>query len=248
MRRFPHSLQAAHDFWRPNRFGLKFYPAPGGGRRPFALICPGGAYRLVCSFLEGVPVARELNRRGYHAFVLYYRVKEKARWPAPREDLERAVREIYDHADDWNLDTHGWSLWGSSAGGHLAASYCTEGHDVPKPAALVLTYPVVTMGPLTHAGSRENLLGKAPSEEEIDLRSVEKHVDGSFPPAYIWCGAADSSVDPENSRMLARALEAAGVPHRLEIFEGVGHGVGLAKGTAAEPWLDHAVRFWNEQR
>ena len=60
-------------------------------------------------------------------------------------------------------------------------------------------------------------------------------------------GTADELVDPENSRMLAAALREAGVPCRYERFEGVGHGVGLARGTAAEPWFDYALDFWQQQ-
>ena len=90
--------QAAKDFWRPNQYGLKRYLIEDGKQHPFALICPGGGYGMVCSFVEGLPYARELNKRGYHAFVLYYRVKKKARYPAPQEDLERAIREVLAHA------------------------------------------------------------------------------------------------------------------------------------------------------
>ena len=51
-----------------------------------------------------------------------------------------------------------------------------------------------------------------------------------------------------NSRMMEAALEQAGVPHKAEEFAGIGHGVGLAEGTNAEVWFDHAVSFWEEMR
>lgn len=247
MRTFSENLQAAYDFWRPNRYGRKPYLIQDGKKHPFAVILPGGAYRMVCSYVEGLPFAKALNAKGYHAIVVYYRIGKKAAYPAPQDDLERAIREIFSHAADWNLDTQNWSLWGSSAGGHLAASFCTERRDVPKPNALILTYPVVTMGRETHAESRKNLLGADPDPALPDRLSVEKHITGDFPPTYVWNGTADASVDPRNSRMLAEALKKAGVLYRHEEFEGVGHGVGLAKGTNAEPWFAHAVSFWEEQ-
>lgn len=241
------TLQAVYDFWRPNRFGLWPYLLNDGKQHPFALIVPGGAYGMVCSYVEGRPFAKALNERGYHAIVAYYRVGKKARHPAPQEDLEQAIRTVFGHAESWKLDTADWSLWGSSAGGHLAASYWTEPRAVPKPNALILIYPVITMGDLTHARSRENLLGKHPDPALIDRLSIERHIPKDFPPTYVWNGTADASVDPKNSRMLEAALTAAGVKHVAEQFEGVGHGVGLARGTAAEPWFDHAVAFWREQ-
>ena len=44
--------------------------------------------------------------------------------------------------------------------------------------------------------------------------------------------------------MLARELEKAGVPMKLEVFPNVVHGVGPGTGTAAEGWMDRAVDFW----
>lgn len=237
-------LQSIHDYWRPNRYGLRPYLVRDGKKHPFALICPGGAYGMVCSYVEGMPFAKELNAAGYHAIVAYYRIGKKARYPAPQQDLLRAIRDVFAHADAWNLDPSDWSLWGSSAGGHLAAGIWTESPDVPRPNALILVYPVITMGEGTHARSRENLLGRQPDPALIERLSLERHILKDFPPTYVWNGTADASVDPKNSRMLEAALRAAGVPHVAEQFEGVGHGVGLAKGTTAEPWFAHALAFW----
>ena len=72
-------------------------------------------------------------------------------------------------------------------------------------------------------------------------------MNADYPPTFLWCGDADKTVDPDNSRMLADALAACHVPHRLTVFPGVDHGVGLGKGLACEQWLDEAVTFWKEQ-
>ncbi len=246
MRTFSENLQAAYDFWRPNRYGLKPYLIKDGKRHPFAVICPGGGYSMVCSYVEGLPYAKALNDRGYHAIVVYYRVKKKAHYPAPQDDLERAIKEIFAHAEEWKLDTGSWSLWGSSAGGHLAASFCTEHRGVPKPNALILTYPVVIMDEHTHADTRRNHIGEQPDPALFQKLSVDRHITKDFPPTYVWNGTDDRSVDPRNSRALAKALKNAGVRYLHEEFTGVGHGVGLGKDTAAEPWFDHAIAFWEE--
>ncbi|MBR2806963.1 MAG: alpha/beta hydrolase [Oscillospiraceae bacterium] len=240
--------EAVRDFWRPNRYKLEKYLVNDGKEHPFALICPGGGYSMVCSFVEGQPYAKELNRRGYHAFVLFYRVKGKARMPAPQEDVARAVKEMFDHSAEWKADTRCWSLWGSSAGGHLAASFSAEVAEELRPGALILTYPVITMGGATHSGSRDLLLGKDPTPDQIDRMSVEKHVTAQYPPTFIWYGTEDKTVPPENSREMARSLKAAGVPYCLEEYPGIGHAVGLGKGSTCEPWFGHAVSFWEEQR
>lgn len=244
----PERIRKIFDTIRPNRYALRAYLVRDGRTHPFAVICPGGAYRKVCSYVEGMPFARELNRRGYHAVVVYYRVREKARYPNPHEDLKRGIEEILSHEKDWRLDTEGWSLWGSSAGGHLAASYCTLKLGTPSPAALILVYPVVTMGEKTHTETRSNLLGENADPEMVEMLSVEKNISPGFPPTFVWYGTADTSVDPANSLMLQRALERADVPCIIEAFQGIPHGAGLAKGTAAEVWLDDAVGFWEDAK
>ena len=244
---FPVFVQRIKDTYRPNRYAMKPYLINDGKKHPFAVICPGGGYGMVCSAGEGMPFAKELNKLGYHAFVVYYRVKKKARYPQPQQDLKRAIEEIFAHADEWKLDTSSWSIWGSSAGGHLVASYAMENWGTPKPTALVLVYPVITMGKYTHGGSRDNLLGKNAGEDMINKLSVELNVTTDYPPAFTWYGTADDCVPPYNSKMLCEALEKVSVPCRIEEYDGIGHGVGLAKGTVAEPWFKNAVAFWEEQ-
>ena len=249
---FSQMLQASHDTWCRSRYERKRYRIQGGKKHPFAVICPGGGYSMVCSFLEGVPYAKRLNEMGYSAFVLYYRVRGQAKYPAPQEDLACAVREILANAERWNLETENYSVWGSSAGGHLAASFGTETmgyahYGLPEPGALILCYPVITMGSLTHPGSRENLLGKHASDESAALCSVENQITENYPRTYVWCGDADRLVPPENSRMLSQALKAKGGAHLLREYPGVDHGVGMGKGLACEGWFEEAVGFWRKE-
>ena len=240
-------IERMHDLHRPNKYELRPYLINDGKKHPFAIICPGGGYGAVCSFVEGKPFAEQLNRLGYHAFVVYYRVKDKARYPHPHEDLRRAIEETFSHAEEWRLDTADWSIWGSSAGGHLAASYCTENRGTPKPSAIVLVYPVITMGDYTHKGSRDNLLGKNPREDMIKKLSVELNIHSDYPPTFIWYGTADDTVAPINTKKLVTALKKNCIPHKVEEYEGIGHGAGLAKSTVAETWFSHAVEFWKAQ-
>lgn len=241
------------DTYRKNAYGLKSYRLKDGKNHPVAIICPGGGYRRVCSFVEGYPFAKKLNAMGYHAFVVYYRVNVLARYPAPQEDLARAVRELHSRAEEWNLDMEGYSVWGSSAGGHLAASFGTENmgyvhYDLPKPGALILVYPVVTMGEKSHMGSRNFLIGEHPTEEQIHFASVEQQVTPAYPPTFLWWGDCDGTVNPDNSRMLKAALEDNKIPCTCIEYAGVDHGVGLGKGLPCEGWIEKAVAFWDTQR
>ena len=246
--------QTLKDIYRLNRYALDDrFVLRDGRTHPFAVICPGGAYQTVCSFIEGTPIARKLNELGVSVFIVYYRVRRKARWPHPQDDLACAVREILDRAEEYAVAPENYSVWGCSAGGHLAASFGTENmgyprYDLPKPGAIVLCYPVISMdGALTHPLTRDNLLGRRATAAMERFASVDENVTADYPPTYLWCGDADATVPPENSRRMAAALKAAGVPCRCEIFPGVDHGVGPGTGTAAEGWIAHAADFWREQ-
>lgn len=242
-------IAAWKDITRKPGYELKFYPAPGGKKAPFALIAPGGGYQAVCSFVEGEPFARELNKRGYSAFVLYYRVAKQAQYPAPQDDMARGLKEILDHAQQYNIQTEGFSIWGASAGGHLAASFGSDAvgyahYGLPKPAAMVLVYPVITLGEHTHKGTRNNHLGKNAPADMVKKLSVQNLVTGNYPPTYIWNTLEDKTVPPINSRLFAQAAQEAGVECRYHCYNSGPHGCGLARGLACEGWFDEAVAFW----
>ena len=252
-RNLPTKIREFTDTYRKNQYKLVPYLIRDGKKHPIAIICPGGGYRRVCNFIEGYPFAKKLNKMGYHAFVVYYRVRNLAVYPNPQDDLARAVREIHDHAKEWNLDMKGYSVWGSSAGGHLAASFGTDTmgytkYGLPKPGALILVYPVVTMGDDTHSGSRNYLIGAYAAQEYIDLTSVHKQVTENYPSTFLWWGDCDGTVPPINSLMLKDALEQNRIPNLCIEYQGVDHGVGIGKGLPCEGWFEKAVAFWQSQR
>ncbi len=243
--KFDELIQAVKDFWLPKKYRLEKYLINSDEKKPFVLIIPGGGYQMVCSFIEGLPIAKELNKRGYNAFILRYSVKKNAKYPAPLNDVIKAINYIFSNAEKLNVDTKNYSVWGFSAGGHLASLYGAnyEKYNLAKPSAIILSYPVITMGELTHEGSKNNLLGKNPTIEEINATSVEKLVTSSFPNTYIWCSKEDKIVNPENSLLLVKALSDHNVKFKFHEFNRGKHGCGLAKNTECEPWFNEALYF-----
>ncbi|HEY8900878.1 MAG TPA: alpha/beta hydrolase [Chthoniobacterales bacterium] len=234
-------------------------PAPA---RPAIVVCPGGGYGMLSSH-EGEGYARWLNQHGINAFVLKYRLGSKGyRHPAMLEDAARAVRTVRARAGEWHVDPARIGIMGSSAGGHLAATLLTH-FDAGNPAASdpiekqssrpdfgILCYAVITMGPFTHQGSKDNLLGKDPSPELVELLSNEKQVRDDTPPCFIWHTTEDKVVAVENSLLFASALRAHHVPFDLHIYEKGGHGMGLghrsADSAALHPWTGDLLYWMNE--
>lgn len=228
---------------------IEKYIINDGQKHSVAVICPGGGYHWVCSFIEGMPYAKKLNHMGYSAIVVHYNCGKGKEYPAPHNDLAHAIKEIMEHSEQWHLDMENYSLWGSSAGGHLVASFGTDSigykkYGLPKPAAIILSYPVITMYEKAHKGSRSYLLGDNPSPQMLEQASVERQITVDYPPTFVWHGLADRDVNPVNSKLLAESLTEKEVEHRYVTYNGVDHGVGIGEGLQCDGWFEKAVRFW----
>lgn len=205
------------------------------------VICPGGGYGALADGHEGRDIGAWLNARGIAGFMLRYRIAPRYGHPAPMQDVQRAIRTVRARGETWGVDPHRIGVWGFSAGGHLASTAATQfdsGHkagDDPvewassRPDLCILGYPVILFeGPHMHRGSRDNLLGKEPTEALIREMSSERRVTAQTPPTFLFHTNADTGVPPENSVEFYLALRRAGVPAELHIFERGPHGVGLA--------------------
>jgi dipeptidyl aminopeptidase/acylaminoacyl peptidase len=95
----------------------------------------------------------------------------------------------------------------------------------------------------THAGSRKNLLGPAPTRELSDLFSNQKQVTDKTPPAFLAHAMDDKTVSPENSREFCAALKAHNVPAEyLELPHG-GHGLNHYSGPMWDAWQARCLEW-----
>jgi acetyl esterase/lipase len=240
-----------------------FLPEPGQATGAAMVVCPGGGYGGLASY-EGDDYARWLNDQGITAFVLKYRLGSAGyRHPRMLEDAARALRLLRFRAAEWKFDPKQIGIIGSSAGGHLASTLLThfDAGDANAPDPIdrlssrpdlgVLCYPVITMGEMTHHGSRDNLLGPNPSPQLIDELSNERHVTKDTPPCFIFATDEDAAVPVENSLEFAAALRRAGVHFELHIYQHGEHGLALGSHTYDpsqwHPWTKECRRWLKEQ-
>ena len=224
-----------------------YYPSDkmkGKENNVAVLVIPGGGYWGLWFDKEGVDVAKWLNSIGVSAFVLKHRLphweSKDCRSKVALMDAQRAMRIIRKNSKIWNIDSNKIGVLGFSAGGHLASTLSTH-HDngldlsdleieqtSSRPDFSILVYPVITMNrPYTHNGSRENLLGKIPSQEYLDYYSNDLQVREDTPPAILIHSDDDKGVLPENSIQYYLALRKYNIPAALHIWEDGGHGYGL---------------------
>lgn len=240
---------------------LTAYVADEGWRaRDAMLVIPGGGYGCICDDREGEPIALAFLARGVNAFVLKYSVAEKAKFPRPLADASLAMAYIKEHAEQFHINPNRVFCVGFSAGGHLAASLGTLwhlpevdqmtglAHGINKPAGMVLCYAVLSAGKMAHKGSFYNILGtQTPTAEQLDLYSIEKHIDENTVPAFLMHTADDVVVPVENALYTAEALSKQKIPFELHIYPHGPHGVACGNWQTSRgnsEWEDAAVARW----
>lgn len=184
------------------------------------LIIPGGGYGFVSSIKEGSEIATYFASKGIAAFVLKYRLPNdstmREKKTGPIQDAQRALQIIRMNAGKWGVDNNKIGVIGFSAGGHLASTLGThfnrsfisnENKVNLRPDFMILVYPVISMKQeLTHAGSRMNLLGKTPANEDVNYFSNEEQVTATTPPTYLTHTGDDKVVSVQNSIAFYQAL------------------------------------------
>jgi len=240
-----------------------YFAPPAKATGASFVICPGGGYTALAPH-EGFHYALWLNEQGITAFVLKYRLGSGGyAHPSMMQDVQRAIRYIRANAQKWNMDPNRIGVMGSSAGGHLASTALThfDAGDAGKPDPVdrvssrpnlgILCYPVITMGPDTHAGSKRNLLGENPDPALVELLSNETQVKSDTPPTFIFHTFEDAAVRVENAMEFAAALRRQGVSFALHIYPTGAHGMGLGSAQwdpdNRHPWTHECALWLKEQ-
>lgn len=197
--------------------GLFFFKGEPGAK--FAVCNAGGGFAYVGAIQDSFPHALELSKQGYNAFALIYRPGAQTAC----EDLARAIQFIFEHAEELEVDTDGYSLWGGSAGARMAAwlgTYGPEafgGGDLPRPGAVIMQYTGLS------------------EYSEVD------------PPTYVCVGSRDGIANWRVMQARLEAMSSIGIDTEFHVYEGLGHGFGLGTGTVADGWINDAISFWERQ-
>ncbi len=231
--------------------------------RPMVVVLPGGGY-VGTSDREAEPIALAYLSAGFNAAVVRYSVGPDAVWPNPQADASAALKYIRDNAARFLTDPHKIALCGFSAGGHLAASLGVHWDDNDirrlagisgeenRPDALVLCYPVINDAGLFADPRMMGLLLRGSKDEEAQVKLFEyvccdKYVTREkTPPTFIFSTWEDNLVPISNSLDFAAALNKAGVPAEVHIFQTGAHGMALGdfRTYFCPPNLDAEASEW----
>jgi acetyl esterase/lipase len=180
-------------------------------------------------------------KRGYFCITMDYRLSGEAKFPAQIEDCKCAIRFLRAKAKEYNIDPNRIGVWGSSAGGHLAALVGTSGNVKELegkggwPDYSSSVQAVCACAPPADFlkwdkgafGAGEGLIGGpfAKNKEKAVLASPVTHVHKDVPPFLIIHGEKDGVVPVSQAELLHEALKKVGADVTLHIEKGAPHTV-----------------------
>ncbi len=218
-----------------------YLPEKAEGKLPVVVWIHGGGWNKGSK--DRCPAVWMVNN-GFAVASVQYRLSTEARWPAQMDDCRDAIRWLRDSAKQYQLDAKHIGVWGSSAGGHLVALMGTL--DLPKDEKNSARIQAVCdwFGPSDLLTMPANVVGNGRTEEDVaksngaillgapiykvpdtaKLASALHQVSKGDAPFLIMHGDADPQVPLAQSTRLHDKLKETGVPSKLVIIKGGGHG------------------------
>ena len=161
-------------------------------------------------------------------------------WPAQITDCKAAIRFLRAHARDYNLAPGRIAVWGSSAGGHLAALVGTSGsakkfdigehldHSSAVSCSVDMFGPIdfEKMPQFTSPTSPEAKMWGRATSEALDLAREAcpiTYLTKDTPPVLILHGDADTVIHISQSQLFHDAMKNARASGDFITLPGVGH-------------------------
>jgi acetyl esterase/lipase len=192
-----------------------------------------------------------LLRRGYTVFPVSHLSQPQATVMEIVDDVNRAVRFIRYHADEYGIDPNRLGVTGGSAGGHLSLMLATRGGPGPADAndpidrqsssvqAVAIFYPVTDL--LNLGASTENPGDGGPPKSFVKSFGPDStdparwqeigramspiyHVTAELPPTLIFHGDADTLTPLEQSEWFCAQAREVGRDVKLVVHPGGKHG------------------------
>ena len=217
------------DAYVPTKRGVRPFPA--------LLYIHGGAW--ITGDKDSGPIEAdlpELLARGYAIFSINYRLGPFNQFPSQIEDCKCAVRSLRANATRYNIDATRIGVWGSSAGGHLAALLGTtnglsafDGYGGYPEASSAVQAVATYFGPADLTTSDWGFFDKLGflvvfgTSKNWKKASPINYVTKDDAPFLIVAGDRDDKVDVRQSQWFYARLQTTSVPSELLIVKNSDH-------------------------
>jgi len=229
-----------------------------GEKSPAVLLIHGGGWK------EGdkrqpreIEFGTTLAENGYVAASVNYALRSAGKFPINLKDCKNGIRYLRAHAGELGIDPNRIAVMGGSAGGHLSLMVAYTGDDPalaptePYPGVSDKVSCVVDFYGITDIGSRKKtdsngnpteprgvesevqaIFGSTPAEWK--KASPVGHLRKDLPPTLILHGKKDTTVDRDQTQLLAEELKKVGAEYELVWLNQAGHSFSLRYGNAKE--------------
>lgn len=217
---------------------VKVFTPAGPGPFPLLVFLHGGGWVIGSPATHARLCAELAEGAGVVVVSVHYRLAPEHPAPAPLDDCVAAIRWAVANAGQLNADGSRFAVGGDSAGANLTAAAMLRLRDEGGPAARLqlLLYGAFTadngLPSVIENGEGKILTRKAmewfynhylsggASPDDPYIAPIKGDLRG-VPPARLIVGTLDPLLD--DSKLFARALEAAGVPAKLSIYQDQPH-------------------------
>jgi len=218
-------VNLAYGADRQQRLDVYVPDPPAGMPRAVVIFWHGGRWRFGDK-ADYRFVGAALAQSGYVAVVANYRHYPQVKMPGFMSDAAQAVSWAVAHAEEFGGDRERLYLMGHSAGAQMAALvtldksyFAATGQPVPRIAGVIGLSGPYDFLPLLEPDVQD-MFGPPqiyPQSQPINF------VRADAPPMLLVHGLNDDTVRPKNSRNLAAALSALGVPVTLKLYPKLSH-------------------------
>lgn len=212
---------------------------------PCIVVIHGGAWRGGNKSVHvggPFPGIFDFAKEGYVSVSVGYRLIPKARFPAQVEDVKCAVRFLRANAEKYKIDPKRIGAIGFSAGAHLSMmlGVMDQGDGLEgdggypdqnsKVQAVVSYFGPTDMTaadiPPGSVGLVSDFIGGTKEDKLDDWKRASPitYVSKNDAPTLIFQGTKDPLVPHTQATVYADVLTKAGVPGRVELLLGAGHG------------------------
>lgn len=223
-----------------------YIPDNATGALPLIIYIHGGAWKFGS---KGQCAGGAMAAEGFAVACINYRLSNESIFPSQIHDVKAAIRFMRANAAGYGIDPKRIGLWGSSAGGHLAALAGTSGDaaelegtegtigtssrvqavcDWFGPTDFTVVENITDKGHLyyDYAEAAEALLGGRVADNHAKALEANPitYVSADDPPFMIMHGRKDGTVPYNQSVDLHKSLAGAGVDSTLILYDDLGHG------------------------
>ena len=212
-----------------------YLPEERTSNTPVIIMVHGGAWMEgdKADFTQFVAVLQQ-RLKGYAVVNINYRLAtlDANHFPTQEQDMKAAVDFLISKTSAYSISDK-FVLLGASAGGHMALLQAYK-YEQPKIKAVVNFFGPTDMTAFYNSSGNpiiqfllQTLMAGVPSAGSAlySSSSPVTYVKAGTPPTLILHGDLDEVVPYSQATILKAKLEAAGVPHQLVTYTGLGHDI-----------------------